>query len=237
MSNLSSQKLIFDIETMGVDFETLDEMSQEYLLQYAEGEEEQVEAKERMSFSPLTGEIVAIGVLNPDTMKGAVYVRNNDLAGAAPAQQTLEEGIGVEYGTEKEIVEKFWDIAKSYNCFISFNGRVFDAPFLMIRSAILGVRPTKNLLSNRYLGSQKFDASHIDLFDQLTFYGAVRRKFNLHLWCKAFGIKSPKEEGITGDDVGRLYKEGKLLDIAKYNAGDLLATKNLYNKWDAYLNL
>ncbi len=92
-------------------------------------------------------------------------------------------------------------------------------------------------MSNRYLSLQKYDAIHVDLFDQLTFYGAVRKRFNLHFWAKAFGIKSPKEEGITGDDVGRLYKEGKILEIAKYNAGDLKATKELYEKWEKYLNL
>jgi hypothetical protein len=106
----------------------------------------------------------------------------------------------------------------------------------MIRSAILDVRPSKNLLSNRYLESQKFGATHVDLLDQLTFYGAVRKKFNLHFWTKAFGIQSPKEQGITGEDMSRLYKEGKLLEIAKYNLGDLKATKELYEKWNRYLN-
>ena len=107
----------------------------------------------------------------------------------------------------------------------------------MIRSAILGVKPTKNLMSNRYLSSQKFDAIHVDLLDQLTFYGAFRKRFNLHFWTKAFGIKSPKEEGITGEDIKKLYQEGKFLEIVKYNYGDLVATKELYKKWNEYLNL
>ena len=92
-------------------------------------------------------------------------------------------------------------------------------------------------MSNRYVSSQQYGAVHIDLLDQLTYYGAVRKKFTLHFWTKAFDIKSPKEEGVTGDDVGRLYKEGKYFDIAKYNVGDLKATKELYEKWENYLNL
>jgi len=233
LTDLSQKKkLVFDIETIGVDFDALDKISQEYLLKFAEDEEEKAEAKDRLSFSPLTGEIVAIGVLNPDTNKGKIYVRTEKNIGA----DKLEEGIDTETGTEKQILEKFWEDVKHYNYFISFNGRSFDVPFLLIRSAILGVKPTKDLMSNRYLSSQKFGATHIDLFDQLTFYGAVRKKFNLHFWTKAFGIKSPKEDGITGDDVGRLYKEGKFLEIAKYNLGDLRATKELYDKWHTYLN-
>ena len=91
-------------------------------------------------------------------------------------------------------------------------------------------------MEGRYLYQQKF-AKHIDLLDQLTFYGATRKKGNLHLWSKVFGIKSPKDEGVTGDDVGRLFKEKKFLDIARYNVGDLHATKELYDKWNNYLNL
>jgi len=233
-TSFGRQKLIFDIETIGVDFESLDKISQEYLLQYAESEEEEEETKGRLGFYSLTGEIAAIGILNPDTNKGAVYLKTEE---GLPAEALAEAGMAIETGDEKQILEKFWEIVKQYNYFISFNGRGFDAPFLMIRSAILGILPTKNLLSNRYLNSQKYDAIHVDLLDQLTFYGAVKKRFNLHFWTKAFGIKSPKEQGITGDDVGPLYKEGKLLEIAKYNLGDLKATKELYEKWEKYLNL
>jgi DNA polymerase elongation subunit (family B) len=235
-TSFSQQKLIFDIETIGVEFESLDKISQEYIEKYAESEEELEEAKGRLGFSPLTGEIVAIGILNPDTNKGAVYTRVNGQQSIVNGQ-LLEEGIKIETGDEKQILEKFWEAVKFYNYFISFAGRSFDAPFLMIRSAILGVKPTKNLMAHRYLSSQPFSATHVDLFDQLTFYGAVRKKFNLHFWAKAFGIKSPKGEGITGEDIGRLYKEGKLLEIAKYNLGDLKATKELYERWGKYLNL
>ncbi|MBN2197843.1 ribonuclease H-like domain-containing protein [Candidatus Wolfebacteria bacterium] len=228
------KKLVIDIETIGINFESLDEKSQEYFLKYAENKEEEKETKEKMGLYPLTGEIVAIGILNPDTDKGIIYLKNSksDLQ----KNNKIEKEIKIEFGSEKKILENFWKTIESYNYFISFNGRGFDIPFLMIRSAILGVKPTKNLLSNRYLNSQNYDAIHIDLLDQLTFYGAFRKKFSLHLWCKAFGIKSPKEEGIAGDDVSLLYKEGKILEIAEYNARDLKATKELYEKWNNYLN-
>ena len=78
---------------------------------------------------------------------------------------------------------------------------------MAVRSAVHKIKATKDLMSNRYLNSQKFGATHIDLFDQLTFYGAVRRKGGLHLWCRAFGITSPKAQGVTGDDVANLFKE------------------------------
>lgn len=228
------QRLVLDIETIGRPFESLDEVSRAYIEKYAESDEELEEAKDRMSFSPLTGEIVAIGVLNPDTMKGAVYTR---VPAGVELPKEAAPGVAIETGDEAGIITKFWKAAANYNTFITFNGRSFDAPFLAIRSAVMGIKPTKNLMSNRYLGSQSYGANHVDLLDQLTFYGAVRRKFTLHFWCKAFGIKSPKEDGVTGDDVGRLYREGKYADIARYNVGDLKATTALFERWGKYINL
>jgi len=63
----------------------------------------------------------------------------------------------------------------------------------------------------------------------------MRRRFNLHMWCKAFGIPSPKESGVTGLEVKDLFKQGKSLEIAKYCSGDLKATKALYQYWQNYL--
>jgi len=37
--------------------------------------------------------------------------------------------------------------------------------------------------------------------------------------------------------VAGFFKNKKYLEIAKYNAGDLRATKELYEKWISYLNL
>ena len=91
-------------------------------------------------------------------------------------------------------------------------------------------------MSNRYLSSQKFEAKHIDLQDQLTFYGAVRRKGSLHLWCNLFDIESPKIQGVTGDDIQGLFLNKEYKKIAEYNSRDLTATRELYIYWKEYLN-
>lgn len=231
--------LIFDIETIGEDFDSLDKTTQEVLTRWikkeSESEEEYKvsleELKSGLGFSPLTGEIVVIGVLDSDKNEGAVYFQ----APGEKAGEFEDEGIKFRPMREKEILQKFWQVARECKEFVSFNGRGFDVPFIMVRSAAHGLRPTKDLMSNRYLGSQRFDAKHIDLLDQLSFYGAVRKKGNLHLWSRVFGIKSPKSEGISGDDVGKLFKEKKFIDIARYNVGDLRATKELYGYWNKYI--
>jgi len=234
-------KLIFDIETIGENFDELDSATQDVLTKWikkdSESEEEYVKALEELKsglgFSPLTGQIVAIGVLDYDKNQGVVYFQ----APGENFKEFQEENITFKPCTEKEMLENFWKGAEKYNEFITFNGRGFDAPFLAVRSAVHKIKASKDLMSNRYLSSQKFGAAHIDLFDQLTFYGATRRKGGLHLWCRAFGITSPKAQGVTGDDVAQLFKEKKYKEIARYNVGDLNATKKLYDYWKNYIKL
>lgn len=228
--------LIFDIETVGEDFDTLDHATQESLTRWIKREAGDYESaledvKNGLGFSPLTGRIVAIGVLDDEREKGAVYF---DAPNARIADKE-ENGIKYKSLGEKEMLEHFWRGVSEYEAFVSFNGRGFDVPFLMVRSALHGIRPSKDLMSNRYLESQDYDAKHIDLLDQLSFYGAMRRKGNLHLWCRAFGIESPKASGVTGDDVKALFDAGKYEDIARYNAGDLRATRELYHAWKKYI--
>ncbi len=219
-------KVIFDIETSGVKFDSLDKERQDYLLKFAETDEEKEEAKQKLALYALTAEVVAIGMLNPETDKGVVYYQNNN----GGTEEVSEDGILYKSGTEKEILDYFWEAMKSYDQFITFNGRGFDCPFLMTRSAILKSAPTKNLMPYRFSTDV-----HIDLLEQLTWQGAVR-KFSLDFFCKAFGIDSPKDNGITGLDVPILYNKGKYLEIAKYCVGDLVATKELYDRWNEYIN-
>ena len=226
--------LVFDIETVGEAWDSLDETTQHnlswYLRESSKNDEEYAfemkELKEGMGLSPLTGFIVAIGVFDTEKEKGAVYFS----APNAELANSEIDGIKYEVMDEKAMLEQFWKVAAVCTEFVSFNGRSFDAPFLAIRSMVHGAKPTKDLLSNRYLSLQR-GCAHIDLMDQLTFYGAARFRKSLHLFCRALGIESPKASGTTGDDVATLYKEKKYLDIARYNAGDLRATTALYKRW------
>jgi hypothetical protein len=72
-NNSTMSRIIFDIETVGKDFESLDTTIQEYLLRYAETDDEKEEIKDRLSFYPLTAEIVTIGLLEPESQKGFVF--------------------------------------------------------------------------------------------------------------------------------------------------------------------
>ena len=228
-------KIIFDIETVGESFDEMDETTKDIMLKWLKKEsysdeeyQREVDAvKDNLGFSPLTGQIVAIGVLEVESEKGAVYYQNPD----EPEAEQEQDGVKLKAMSEKAMLDKFWEVASHAGECISFNGRAFDVPFILVRSAVHGIRAPINLMPPRYSSN----ANHIDLLDQLTFFGSVRKKGNLHLWCRAFGIKSPKADGISGDDVGKLFQEKQFLKIAEYNVGDLRATRELYRYWNEYI--
>ncbi len=234
--------LVFDIETVGADFDRLGKTTQDSLTRWIRreagddaGKYEVMfrDLKEGLGFSPLTGEIVAFGVYDTDKRQGAVYFQ-------APEMKLKEWSADTfifKPRTEAEMLKSFWRGAKAYREFVSFNGRSFDAPFIMLRSAVHKIKPTKNLMSNRYLSYQPSAVRHIDLLDQLSFYGAVRRRGNLHLYCQALGIKSPKAFGVSGDDIKRLFQDKEYKKIAAYNSWDLLATAALYKRWEEYVKI
>lgn len=228
-------KLVFDIETIGEDFDYLDKTTQDSLTHWlkkesdSEGEYQIAleDLKAGLGFSPLTGQIAAIGVLDIERNIGAVYYQSPD----KPEKDFEENGITFRAMGEQDMLQKFWEGAAKYQQLVSFNGRAFDAPFLAVRSAVHGLRPSLNLMPYRYAT----DTPHLDLLDQLTFYGSVRKKGNLHLWSRVFGIASPKAAGVTGEDVGQLFKDRKFVDIARYNVGDLRATRELYLIWEKFI--
>ena len=87
----TTNKLVIDIETIGEDFDALDKATQENITRWIKresGSEEEYkialeDLKNGLGFSPLTGEIVAIGALDYHKNEGAVYYQ-------APGQKNEE---------------------------------------------------------------------------------------------------------------------------------------------------
>jgi DNA polymerase elongation subunit (family B) len=220
-------RIVFDIETVAYPLESFDAQQQEYLLKFAKTDEERADTIQRLSLHPLTAQVVAIGMLNPDSDQGKVVYQAPDEQPSFSADGKVE----LVPLTEAGMLEAFWTTITRYAQFITFNGRAFDCPFLMLRSALLGVRCTRSLLPNRYNTGE-----HCDLMDQFTFYGAMR-KFNLDFYAKAFGITSPKSMGVTGLELGPMFHAGRYKEIAEYCMGDVRATAELFQRWRTYIAL
>jgi DNA polymerase elongation subunit (family B) len=229
-------RLVFDIETSALPVDTFDEAQQEYLFRDAAKLSEESERQARreeiqhlFSLWPLTARVVCIAMINAESSRGQVLFTADD------HEDDTAEGGEVEFVPcvdETELLGAFWDVARHYDGIVTFNGRGFDVPFLYLRSAVLNVPITRK----DWLGYRFAVEPHCDLAEQLTFYGVsgrdgAARRFNLDFYCKAFGIESPKSQGVTGMDVTRMLEEGRFREIAEYCLRDVRATLDLYRLW------
>jgi len=232
MSKKSTRQIVFDIETSGCKLTDLSESQQEYLLREALKETDEAIRKQKtddaerfLSLYPYTAKAVAIGMFDVQNEKSFVYYENE-----AEEEWHSEDGKIVYKGfPEKIMLEKFWHVMEKADQVITFNGRNFDIPFLMMRSAKLKVKPSKNFMGYR------FDTkTHVDLLEQFTFYSATR-KFNLDFYCHAFDVQTPKSHEVSGMEVQNLYQAGRIKDIAIYCGKDIVATYRLFKIWEEYL--
>ena len=115
-----------------------------------------IDIKEGLGFSPLTGEIAAIGVLDTGKNQGVVYFQAPDVE----IEEYKEAGFVFKPKTEKEMLINFWQGIKNYSTIVTFNGQAFDLPFIMIRSAANKVKPSINLFMKRYLNYQGYPVEY-----------------------------------------------------------------------------
>ena len=228
-------KLVFDIETSGLPADLFDEAQQEYLFRdaerltdAAERDAKRAEIQRLFSLWPFTARVVCIAMLNAESQRGQVLFTADDFEeDASPGDVEFVPCVD-----EAELLTAFWDVAKHYDGIVTFNGRGFDVPFIYLRSALLNIPISRK----DWLGYRYATEPHCDLAEQLTFYGVsgregAARKFNLDFYCKAFGIESPKAQGVTGMDVARLLEEGRHREIAEYCLRDVRATVDLHRIW------
>ena len=232
------RRVVIDIETVGKDFSQFDEYTKQDILSKITAEDgtgeyqEQLEKlTQELQFSPLLGEIIVIGAYDIEKETGVVSYQSS----IEETQETTEGAFTYKVRSEKSMLEAFWGAIAQYDECITFNGRGFDIPYLIARSGVQKVHVTRDLMSNRYNNRSWGGMLHIDLYDQLKYYGSVQRAGSLHLWTQAMGIESPKGGAIEGKDVGKAFADGRAREIAQYNAKDLIATAELYKRWKEYM--
>jgi predicted PolB exonuclease-like 3'-5' exonuclease len=141
--------------------------------------------------------------------------------------------------SERELIESFLSFIDSKNPkLVSFNGRNFDIPMLMIRAMKYNLScPAYFEVENKILNKSKWDnyryrfsdRFHIDLMDHISEFGAARG-LNLNLLCSMMGI--PGKFDVSGDMVFDLYYKGELKKIREYCESDVLNTYWLYLKYE-----
>lgn len=115
---------------------------------------------------------------------------------------------------------------KSKLTLVSFNGRTFDIPLLELAAFRYGIDigdwmndngPAYNQPRNRFN-----NASHLDLQEVITNFGATRFKGGLNLLANL--LNKPGKMGIAGHMVQDLYAQGELKKINDYCRCDVLDT-------------
>ena len=191
--------VVFDIETVGVDWDSLDDGQRAYLVKNAKTDEERRLVPEWLSLWPMTGKIVVLAMQNVETGRGRVWYEKLDGRVEAKSEDGQFEFVG---DTEAAFLEDFWKAMTKFERFVTFNGRGFDCPWMMLRSAILGLKPSKNPWVPLPL------RPHVDLRSaHASAPAAGTREIQPRLFCEAFGIASPKEQGMA-DLVGPPHREG-----------------------------
>jgi predicted PolB exonuclease-like 3'-5' exonuclease len=145
----------------------------------------------------------------------------------------------IEGKDEKELIENFLNFINSKNPkLVSFNGRVFDMPMLLVRAMKYSVSaPAYFEVENRALNKSKWDnyryrysdRFHVDLMDHIGEFGAVRG-LKLDLLCSMMGI--PGKYDVSGDQVLELYYKDELQKINEYCQSDVLNTYWLYLRYE-----
>ena len=127
-------------------------------------------------------------------------------------------------GDEREILVKFWEVAKDADLFIGFNLLNFDLRFIYQRSVIHGVVPSKNLNFAKYRNDPIFDVMHEwNKWDH-------QSHVSLHKLATALGIPSSKGGEVEGKNVAKAFEDGRIKEICEYCEKDVEVTRSIYKK-------
>ncbi len=218
VADLRCRALVFDIETVpAVDLRKVPPTIAQAVSKSAErgdGDEGKV-----MSLSPMFGKVVSLalgeGECELDGQEVTVLVvppRGKEDADYPPWIRPM---------TEAQLLRAFWQLAGLAETVVTYNGRGFDVPFLVMRSLVHGIPASVDLLGKPFALRP-----HLDLYKALH-PGRALGPASLDVVCWALGITSPKGE-MDGSMVAPTYAMGDIETIAEYNLGDVRATTAVY---------
>jgi DNA polymerase elongation subunit (family B) len=218
VADLSYRTLVFDIETVpAAEVRKLPPTIARALATSAERSDS--DESKVMSLSPLFGKVVSVAIGDGESPPGEEEI--TALVVPPVGREEDEYPDWIRPMSEAQLLSCFWHLASTAELIVTYNGRGFDVPFMVMRSLIHGVPPKVDLISNRFSLRP-----HLDLYDVLQ----PRRGLgpgSLDVMCWALGITSPKDV-MDGSMVAPAYGRGEIETIATYNVGDVRATSALY---------
>lgn len=145
----------------------------------------------------------------------------------------------IEGSCEREIIAKFLAFIDKHNPrLVSFNGRGFDLPMLMVRAMSYNIAVNAYFDTNdKALNKDKWTnyrsrydgVFHLDLLDHISDFRAVSG-LKLDTLCASLNL--PGKYDVHGDQVLELYYNGELDKIHEYCQSDVLNTYWLFLKYE-----
>lgn len=103
----------------------------------------------------------------------------------------------------------------------------FDLGFIWRRALIHGIALGELISGPGMAKSGK------DYFCTMNQWAGPRDRISLDKLCKTLRIESPKESGVTGATAWRLWRAGEVELVKEYNARDVIATREIFQRMEA----
>lgn len=168
------------------------------------------------------GRVIAFGIILPDDDKPLIWLHGNGDA----------DGVGIVSGTgvsfkrnESRLLASLW---KNLNGFAvaGFNIRSFDLPYLVGRSAVCGVKPSRTFKLAKY----RMDLGVIDWLEILSNWELSRTLgWNLGYYANVFGLKH--QPLGDGSEVPKRWADGDYDYVIEHLREDLLTTRELHDRF------
>lgn len=152
------------------------------------------------------------------------YVCCISAAAAKPGQTSLHmrSWTAASPEEEKEMLVDFWEAMGGVQgkvLWITFNGKRFDVPFLVLRTRVHGLSPSRTDLLDTYPYN---DRPHCDLLRSCASFA-----FRLEELCALLGVPSPKQH-LNGNGVAEAMACGDVEAVQSYCEADVRATYEAY---------
>ena len=131
---------------------------------------------------------------------------------------------GVLTGDEPAILRDFWDLVRDVDLFVGFNVLDFDLKFILQRSIVNRIPPSRTISFRRFQQEPVYDVMR-----EWEFW-STRDTISLDTLSRALGIESPKSGGVDGSQVYDFFLAGRLQEIYDYCLRDVRVTRDIYRR-------
>ena len=113
---------------------------------------------------------------------------------------------------------------RDVDLFVGFNVLDFDLKFILQRSVVNRVAPSRSISFRRFQQEPVYDVMR-------EWEGwSTRDSISLDTLSRALGMESPKSGGVDGSQVYDFYLAGRLQEIYDYCLRDVRVTRAIYRR-------